>query len=277
MRRVWGEGQSEDNAMTFVGIALLGVLLATMPLAQATPTPPTGSAIPPVVWELVAFAEAEADPGEVAEPERYTVQFLPDGRLSIQADCNSGGATYTAEDGTLQISPIRTTLIGCPSDSQADPFLILLSAATTFEFDDDGMLLLTGPEGILTLRPALTAVVWEWREFRSGDDSVVVPDHPERYTLVFFDDGKLAVRADCNRAMGTFSVDGPTLELDAAAMTRATCPPDSLSDRFVRDLGDVRSHVFRNGNLYLALWADAGIMEFVAKAPAPDEATPASG
>ena len=263
--------------MTFVGFALLAALLAALPLAQATPTPPAAAAIPPVVWELTAFAQAEADPVEVPEPERYTVQFLPDGLLAIQADCNSGGATYTAEDGTLQISPIRTTLIGCPPDSQADPFLILLAAATTFAFDDDGMLLLTGPEGTLTLRPALTAVVWEWRLFRGGDDSVVAPDAPDRYTLTFLDDGKLAVRADCNRAMGTYTVDGPTIELDAAAMTRAMCPPESLSDRFVRDLGDVRSYVFRDGNLYLALWADAGIMEFVAQPPAPDEATPTSG
>lgn len=260
--------------MIVIGTVLLALLLAANPLAQATPTPPPDPDIPPVVWQLVAFAEADADPVEVTEPERYTVQFLPEGELAIQADCNSGGATYTASEGTLQISPIRTTLIGCPPDSRADPFLILLAAATSFEFDDDGMLLLTGPEGSLTLRTALTAVVWEWREFRGGDESVVAPDHPDHYTLSFLDDGKLAVRADCNRAMGAFRVDGPSLELDAAAMTRAKCPPESLSDRFVRDLGDVRSHVFRDGNLYLALMADAGIMEFTAQLPEPSGATP---
>jgi heat shock protein HslJ len=263
--------------MASAGFAFLAALLAALPPVQATPTPPTEPRIPPVVWELTAFAESDADPVDIAEPERYTVQFLPDGQLAIRADCNSGGASYTAENGTLQISPIRTTLVGCPPDSQADPFLILLEAATTFEFDDDGMLQITGPEGSLTLRPTLTAVIWEWRELRGGDDSVIAPDHPERYTLTFLDAGKLAVRADCNRAMGTFRVDAPTLELDAAAMTRAMCPPESLSDRFLRDLADVRSHVFRDGNLYLALWADAGIMEFVAQAPEPNDATPTAG
>lgn len=263
--------------MLIIGVVLLALLLAATPLAQATPTPPAEPEIPPVVWELVAIAPAEDDPIEVAEPERYTVQFLADGQLTIKADCNYGGATYTAENETLQISPIRTTLIGCPPDSQADPFLIVLSAATTFAFDDEGMLTLTGPEGSLTLRPTLTAVVWEWREFRGGDDSVVAPDHPERYTLTFLAEGKLAVRADCNRASGSYTVDGPSLELNAAAMTRAMCPPESLSERFVRDLGDVRSHVFREGNLYLALMADAGIMEFTARAPESPEATPTSG
>jgi heat shock protein HslJ len=167
--------------------------------------------------------------------------------------------------------------MGCPPDSQADPFLILLQSATTFEFDDEGLLILTGPEGELSLRPSLTAVVWEWREFRGGDDSVVAPEHPENYTLTFLVDDKLAIRADCNRATGAYTVDGPSLELTVGGMTRAMCPPDSLSDRFVRDLGDVRSHVFRDGNLYLALMADAGIMEFVAHVPELDTATPVAG
>ena len=263
--------------MITAGFALLAIVLAATPLAQATPTPPDDAGIPPVVWEMVTFAKDGADPVEVTEPVRYTVQFLPDGQLAVGADCNTGGATYTAVDGTLQVSPIRTTLIGCPPDSQADPFLILLGSATSFEFDDEGLLILTGPEGSLSLRPSLTAVVWEWREFRGSDDSVVAPDDPARYTVEFLDDGKLAIGADCNRATGTFTVDGPSLALNAAAMTRAMCPPDSLSDRFVQDLGNVRSHVFRDGNLYLALLADAGIMEFVAQAPKMTEATPAAG
>jgi heat shock protein HslJ len=261
--------------MPISGIALLALFLAP-PFAQATPTPPDEPEIPPVVWELVAYTESDAKPVDVAEPERYTVQFLPQSQLAIQADCNSGSATYTAADGTLQISPIRTTLVGCPPDSQADPFLILLAAATSFAFDDDGMLVLSGPEGSLTLHPALTAVIWQWREFRGGDDSVIAPADPTRYTVAFLADGKLAVGADCNRAMGTYTVDGPSLTLNAAAMTRALCPPESLSDRFVEDLSHVRSHVFREGNLYLSLMADAGIMEFVATAPPSPEATPAA-
>ena len=263
--------------MLIANFTLLTLLLVTTPLTQATPTPPDEPEIPPVVWELVSFTEEGADPVDVAEPERYTVQFLPDGQLAIGADCNSGGATYTAQDGLLEFSPIRTTLIGCPPDSLADPFLILLEAATTFEFDDEGMLILTGSRGSLTLHPALTAVVWEWREFMGMDDSLLAPDDPAKYTLEFLEDGKLAVRADCNRATGTYTGDGASLELNAGAMTRAMCPPDSLSDRFVRDLGDVRSHVFRDGNLYLALMADAGIMEFVARVPESSEATPDAG
>ncbi len=45
-------------------------------------------------------------------------------------------------------------------------------------------------------------------------------------------------------------------------MTRAQCPPGSLHDRFVRDLGFIRSYTFRDGHLFLALMADGGIYEF---------------
>lgn len=40
------------------------------------------------------------------------------------------------------------------------------------------------------------------------------------------------------------------------------CPSKSLSDRFIRGLGDVRSYLFRGGRLYLSLMADGGVYEF---------------
>jgi hypothetical protein len=50
-----------------------------------------------------------------------------------------------------------------------------------------------------------------------------------------------------------------------------------LAERYLRDLGDVSSHVFRDGNLYLALRADAGIMAFAARFAEPPRATPHAG
>lgn len=262
--------------MLNLGFALVSVVHAAAAFAQATP-PPDMAAIPPVVWELTEFGAQGGAPVDVTEPQRYTVQFLPEGDLAIGAVCNSAGASYTAQDGTLEISPIRSTLILCPPDSQGQPFLNLLEAATTYELDSDGLLVLTGPEGTLRMRPALTAVVWVWQEFAGSDDSVIAPEHPEHYTLTFLPEGKLAIQADCNRAMGTFAIAGAVLDLTVGGATRATCPPGSLMARYLSDLEDVSSHVFRDGNLYLALPVDAGIMEFVARAVEPTTATPVAG
>jgi hypothetical protein len=45
-------------------------------------------------------------------------------------------------------------------------------------------------------------------------------------------------------------------------MTLMACPPGSLSDKYIEYLNNVVSHVFEDGNLFLALKFDSGIMKF---------------
>ncbi|MGH2618826.1 MAG: hypothetical protein ACRDJC_26660, partial [Thermomicrobiales bacterium] len=80
--------------MLNVGVAFLPLLLAAASLVQATPTAGDETGIPPVVWEVVELVDGENEPLEITEPERYTVQFLPDGDLAIGADCNRMTGTY---------------------------------------------------------------------------------------------------------------------------------------------------------------------------------------
>lgn len=257
-------------------VTSLLLLFPAIALAQATPTP-AESGIPPLVWELVAFTGADGVETEVEEPSRYTVQFLPDGQLAAKFDCNVGGGGYTAADGAIEIGPMRTTLALCEPESYGDVFTIMLGKATAYEIDGDGFLLLSGDEGTLRLRPALMGVVWEWQEFAGMDDTIVRPDDPTHYTIEFLPEARLAVRADCNRATGAYEADAPKIDIEIGGVTRAMCPPGSLMDRFLRDLDEVSSHVFREGGLFLALPVDAGILEFQARYVAPDTATPEAG
>lgn len=60
---------------------------------------------------------------------------------------------------------------------------------------------------------------------------------------------------------------GPALErgdvlIGPLALTRAKCPPGSLHDQIVKQWGNIRSYVIRDGHLFLALMADGGIYEF---------------
>jgi para-nitrobenzyl esterase len=119
--------------------------------------------------------------------------------------------------------------------------------------------------------PELAGTAWQWVRFQSSDDTVATPDDPELFTIAFFEDGAAAIRADCNRGQGTWSATSShQLRFGPLALTRATCAPGSMHDRFVRDLDSIRSYVRRDGKLYLALLADGGIYEF---APAPFPAT----
>lgn len=260
--------------MSLVVALLLPVLALTPLLTTATPAP-VPNAIPPIVWQAIAITDPAGATTEFTDPERYTAQFLPDGSLLIQADCNRGRSTFDFVDGKLAVHPGVSTLALCPPESHDQAFMAALNGASGFSFDDDGLLLLTGSAGDLTLQATLEGVVWQWAQFEGGDGSVVAPESPAHYTLTFLPDAKLAVQADCNRARGSWSTLDSQLDLSFGGMTRAMCPEGSLSNDFVEDLGYVRSHVFRDGKLYLSLMADAGIMTFVATYDAKTTGTPA--
>ncbi|MGH6693456.1 MAG: META domain-containing protein [Gammaproteobacteria bacterium] len=105
-------------------------------------------------------------------------------------------------------------------------------------------------------------VTWQWESLVTPVETVK-PDRPELYTLQFDRSGRVAVRADCNRGSGQYTVSaGRRITFGAMALTRAACPPGSLSDRFVRDVGRVSSYFFRDGALFLEMPVDSGTLRF---------------
>jgi para-nitrobenzyl esterase len=70
-------------------------------------------------------------------------------------------------------------------------------------------------------------------------------------------------RIDSNRGRGTWKSTGPSqIEFGPLALTRARCAPGSLHDQIVRQWGNIRSYVMRDGHLFLAVKIDGGIYEF---------------
>jgi para-nitrobenzyl esterase len=108
----------------------------------------------------------------------------------------------------------------------------------------------------------LVGPVWEWEEFLGSDDSTIAPDDPSQYTIQFSEDGSVSVEADCNAGFGTYEEAGGSLTIELGGVTLAQCEPGSLSDRFLRDLGYVRTYVIDDGELFLNLMADGGDMHF---------------
>jgi heat shock protein HslJ len=116
---------------------------------------------------------------------------------------------------------------------------------------------------------------WRLVHFQSSDDAIgtVIPPRVERYTMAFGADGRLELQLDCNRASAAWTSDaaggqGGSLSIRAGAVTRAACGPGALDTRIAADLARVRSYVIADGNLALALEADAGIYLWE---PAPGE------
>ena len=109
----------------------------------------------------------------------------------------------------------------------------------------------------------LAGTSWQLVKFEGSDDTVRTPDDRAKYTIDFGADGRLAARVDCNRGRGTWKSGGPSrIELGPLALTRAKCASGSLHDQIVKQWGNIRSYVIRDGHLFLALMADGGIYEF---------------
>lgn len=100
-------------------------------------------------------------------------------------------------------------------------------------------------------------------KFQGSDGTVLRPDDKTKYTLAFGADGSLSARIDCNRGRGTWRSSAKNqLELGPMALTRAACRPGSLHDHIVKQLPFIRSHVIKDGRLFLSMMADGGIYEF---------------
>jgi heat shock protein HslJ len=134
--------------------ALVGVLaLPGAAHAQELPDTPDAVVIPPVVWVLTSFPGV----GAIADPERYTVQFVPDGTINARADCNWKTGVWSGGNGALDVTITMSTVAGCPEDSLEDPFVQALDAATSY-LVDGFTLILTGPTGEMSFSPALPAM-----------------------------------------------------------------------------------------------------------------------
>jgi len=110
----------------------------------------------------------------------------------------------------------------------------------------------------------LVESTWYWQGTWMGDGSQVTPDDPGRYTVQFSRDGKVAVRADCNRGAGTYDRRGQSLTMSVRAITRAACRRGSLESPYLTQLNAVELLSWPGDLLVLGLKNDAGAMRFSA-------------
>ena len=116
---------------------------------------------------------------------------------------------------------------------------------------------------------SLTGTSWQLVAIQSMDDAqgtTRIAD-PASFMLHFGTDGRASLRLDCNRGRGNYEATPATagsgsLRFGPVATTRALCPPPHLDERVARDLGHVRSYLFKDGRLFLSLMADGGIYEW---------------
>lgn len=91
--------------------------------------------------------------------------------------------------------------------------------------------------------PSLAESSWELAEISAGDGEEAKSETVEEglYTLLFRADGTAAMRFDCNRGFGRWQAgerDGASkgsISFSEIGVTKALCPPESISDRVIAD------------------------------------------
>jgi heat shock protein HslJ len=117
--------------------------------------------------------------------------------------------------------------------------------------------------GKRTVRSELTGTRWQLVEIQSTQGNTG-PDVRSKYTIAFNADGRVALRLDCNRGSGTYEAEpsgnggGGSLAIGPLAVTKAYCPPPSLSEQIARDMAHVRSYTIANGRLTMSMMANGG-------------------
>jgi heat shock protein HslJ len=113
----------------------------------------------------------------------------------------------------------------------------------------------------------LTDTLWKWVRFVSPVEAQDVPA-PDKYAVVFRKDGKLEITADCNKAAGTYKTVGSRIQIQLGPSTLAACPADSWGDDFLKYLDGAALYFTDDGNLFIELFADSGVLKFANGGPA---------
>jgi len=117
------------------------------------------------------------------------------------------------------------------------------------------------PETVSVETVDLSGTSWSWSAFTNPNEEITV-EMPDDYILAFNDDSTVNIKADCNNAVGTYTLDGSSISIEVGPMTMAACPPETRSDDFIKYLGSSAIFFYEEGNLYIDLMADGGTMAF---------------
>ncbi len=205
--------------LTSVGCASGGVPAAS-PGDTATPTAPT---LPGTRWMADEVAGKPVISGSVP-----TASFGADGALTGTGGCNRFTTRYTTTGTSIHVDEvIATTMMACGQEvmAQETAFLGSLTAARTFAIAQDRLTLSDEAGAVvarLTVQAQSPAGTWTILGYHDGASSVVSPVTGSAPAMTFAD-GTVSGSAGCNQFTGPYHVDGESLSIGPASLTRMAC------------------------------------------------------
>jgi heat shock protein HslJ len=189
------------------------------------------------LWQWTYSVDADGgDKIEIGDPSQYTLFFDADGTFALQADCNRGRGTYSAEpgeSGSIEILLGPLTRAACGPDSRSQELIDALAAAIEFQVAADGTefrLVLEEQGGELvfaavdpiTLRRSLIGTPWKLVSYLDSEGALVDVLDGTEVTAAFAED-QMVGSAGCNNYFCSYQLDRESLTFGPAGATRKMC------------------------------------------------------
>jgi heat shock protein HslJ len=238
----------------FVTLLIVGGLFMTA--CQSTATPPTQVSLPtqapqasqpapsgtgqPLagpVWKWTTTQMNDGSSKTPSDPNNYLIEFLANGHVAVQADCNRVAGTYTANGDHLAITLGPSTLAACPPGSLGDEFVKQLVNISSYLFKGENLILeIKMDSGSMIFAPSVPAGLpgtsWEVLSYNNGREAVVGLLTGTDINLNFGTDGKASGNAGCNSYSGDYQTSGKTLKVGSLTGTRMFCDkPSGVMDQ----------------------------------------------
>ena len=125
--------------LKMIGLSALLFFLCISPAGAGGE--PQAIEITSIVWEWQHTLYNNDTTMVPGDPGHYTVVFEPNGKVSLRADCNLGGGSYSVEGKRIAIKVTHTTRAMCPPDSLEQAFIKNLNAASIYFFKKENLYL----------------------------------------------------------------------------------------------------------------------------------------
>jgi heat shock protein HslJ len=97
-----------------------------------------------VVWRLREIQRTNGQTVLVDEPDKYTLELLPNGQVRIRADCNRGFGSYTMKGSEISFHKTAYTRAACLPGSLFDVYTRNLQQANSYVIDEGNLYIVYG-------------------------------------------------------------------------------------------------------------------------------------
>lgn len=221
--------------------------------------------------DLVGFYQGDVTKKNTNIKQTANIRLDDDKKVVYSLDSQIEKRVGGAETGTWSIKDedeirVELTMKGDALLPEAHVLVFrfdtVAETLTLKDFDKDEW----GKEGLqVRKQQSLVGTSWTWLETTLADETEVVADSKQSFSITFGEKNVLELTTDCNRVQASHKILGTDkLSVTLGAMTMMACE-DSHEGDFLKQLGSVESFLLEGSSLRLMLKDEAGTMTFTRK------------